>query len=280
MTALFKRDIKVVAGPLTIEPRTTAGENQPILKMTFDITKTNNREVNKCELKIWNLKESTRSKLQEKDLEVMIEAGYVEELNQIFKGDLENATVEKESVDTITILELGDGTKQIKKSRVNLSFRGGQAVGQMLEKVAETMGLAEGNLREKVARNGERSVLKELIQNVILSGKSMDVLDEIASSMGMNVSVQDKALQFLGPSEVLPGPAIPLDFRTGLIGSPEVGEKGVVTAMSLLNGRFKPGKKVAIESLFINGEFVIQKVQHTGDTWGEQWATNLELNPL
>lgn len=277
MTALFSRDIKVIAGPLSIEQQVQFGARLPILKIRFDITKTNNREPNKAELSIWNLQEQNRAKLQEKDLEVIIEAGYLEERNQIFKGDIETTTIGRSSVDWITTLELGDGSKQMQSSRINQSFRGPQTPGEMLKKVASALGLDTGNLNEKA---GGISVLKEFIQNVILSGKVTDVIDDIASSMGLNFSVQDKSLQFLSKGEVLPGPEIPLQAATGLIGSPSVGEKGVVTAVSLLNGRYKPGVGMRIKSLVVSGSFVVQKVQHVGDTWGDEWTTNLELKPL
>ena len=87
MTAKWKRDIEVITGPLTIRPRTAEGENQPILKMRFDITKTNNRAFNSAELAIWNLKLESRTLLQPKGLEVIIRAGYVDSLAQIWKGD-------------------------------------------------------------------------------------------------------------------------------------------------------------------------------------------------
>lgn len=276
MTQLFKRDVKVIAGPLTIEPRTELGENQTILKMSFDITKTNNREPNKAELIIWNLQEGSRSKLEEQDLEVIIEAGYIDERNQIFKGDIETTTISKSSVDWVTNLELGDGSKQIQSARINESFRGPQTPGQMLKKAAAALGLNTGNLDTKSA---DISVLKEFINNVILSGKAADVLDEISSAMGLNFSVQDKSLQFLSTGEALPGVPVPLSVGTGLLGSPSVGEKDIVTATSLLNGRIKPGCKVTLESLLVNGTFVAQKVQHVGDTWGDEWTTSMELKP-
>ncbi len=279
MTKLFNRDIEVMAGPLTISPRDEAGENQPVLKMRFDITKTNNREPNKAELKIWNLSPGSRSKLQAKDLEVVIQAGYVTGRAQIFKGDLETARTEKTSVDWITTLELGDGTKQMRKSRINKSFRGGQSAGQMLKVAAEALGLDTGNLKEKVASDGARSVLKQFV-GLVLSGKATDVLDDVASAMGLTYSVQDKSLQFLSRGEAVKGPAIKLNPATGLVGSPDVGEKGVVTASSLLNGRIRPGSKIDLTSLVVTGSFVCQKVQHVGDTWGAEWGSNIEMAPL
>jgi hypothetical protein len=286
MTEKFMRDIKVVAGPfplgsdpneLVIEPSEGLRD---VLKMRFDITQSNNREANKGSLSIWNLKEESRSKLQEEDSEVLIEAGYVGDLSQIFLGDLEKATNGRDSVNWITEIELGDGTSQLGKSRINLGLRGGQTPGAILKKAAQSLGLDVGNLDEKVSENGVRSVRREFINNVILSGKASDVLDEVASSLGYNFSIQGKKLQFLAKGEALKNPPVPLDLTNGLIGSPQVGEKGVVEAKSLLNGRFVPGQKIALASLVASGEFVAQKVQHVGDTWGDEWSTNVEMTPL
>lgn len=279
MTAKWKRDIKVTAGPLIIEPRTAEGEDQPVLKMRFDITKTNNREANKAELVIWNLKETSRTKLQERDLEVIIEAGYVDSIEQIFRGDTQRTVIAKEAVDWVVSIELGDGTKELKSKRINESFRGPQKPGQILKKAAEALGLDIGNLEDQIKKDGSRSVLKELISGYVMSGKASDVMDEIASSMGLNYSVQDKKLQVLPKGGWLPNPSIKLSAETGLIGSPQIGEKGGVTAASLLDPRMVPGQLVRVESEVIKGTFVVQKAHHVGDTWGNEWTTEMELNP-
>lgn len=277
MTAKIHRDVKVIAGPLIIEPRTVSGENQPLLRMRFDVTKTNNREPNTAKLTIWNLAEDSRSKLQSEDLEVIIEAGYVDELVQIFKGDLETATTTKESVNWMTELELGDGSTLMQSSRINEGFRGGQAPGAILKKAAAALGLDAGNIDEKVSADGARSVLKQFINNVILSGKTTDVLDEVAASLGLNYSVQDKSLQLLAKGESLSDPAVPLSVKTGLIGSPKIGEKGVISVESLMNGVMKPGRKIDLDSVALSGAYIAQKVQHVGDTWGPEWITAMEM---
>ena len=183
MSAKWQRDIQVVAGPLTIEPRTAEGEDQPILKMRFDIVSTNNREANKAELAIWNLKESSRTKLQEKNLEVIIKAGYVDSISQIFKGDTQRTVIEKEAVDWIATIELGDGAKELKNARINKSFRGPQKPGAILKELADAVGLDIGNLEEQIKQDGARSVLHEFINGIALSGKWSDKMDDVASSM-------------------------------------------------------------------------------------------------
>lgn len=280
MGRLYQRDIKVIAGPLTISPRTASGEAQPMLALTFQIDKDDGREPNKAKLRIWNLTETNRAKLQEKGLEVIIEAGYVDEIVQVFKGNIARSTITRDQVDWITDLGLIDGGNALKSARVHKSFRGGQPVGQMLKQAAETLGLDLGNLQEKVNADGARSVLKELVSSFVMSGSSADVVDKLASSMGLKFSVQDGKMQFLAKNEPLPGPAVRLSAGTGLLGSPSIGEKGAVKVKALLNGRIVPGRKVELESAVASGTYVARKLRHSGASWGDDWTTTLEMVAL
>lgn len=284
MATLYNRDIKLIAGPLTISPRTTSGATQPVLAIEFDILRTTDRASNKATIGIWNLKEANRTILQEKGLEMVLQAGYVEEIVELFKGDIDKTTIRRDATDWVITLETLDGGKQSKSARINQSLRGPQSVGQVLKKAAEAMGLDTGNLDEQVSANGARSVLKQFVSSVVLSGKAEDVLDEVASSLGLNFSVQSKKLQFLAKSGTQSAratgePPVQLNSTSGLIGSPSLGEKGTVKALSLLNGRVGPGRRVTLESAVVNGTFIAQKVQHKGQTWGADWTTSLELVP-
>jgi len=277
MADLYNRDIRIIAGPLTIEPRTAAGESQPMLALEFDVSKSLASTPNTATLSIWNLRSENRSKLQEKGLEVTIEAGYVSEIVQIFKGDIDASTISRDSVNWVTRLELTDGGKALKSARINQSFRGGQSVGQMLQKAAEALGLDTGNLADKVKTDGARSALKELVSGVVLSGSASDVVEDLAASMGLKFSVQDKKLSFLAKGEASSEPAIQLDSATGLLGSPSIGEKGVIRAQSLLNGRITPGRRVSLSSAVATGTFITKSLKHKGATWGDAWTTELEL---
>lgn len=282
MGELFNRDVKIVAGPLTIAARTATGASQPVLAIKFSIEKTLSSGPNKGALTIYNLSEANRTRLQEKGLEVTIEAGYVDEVVQICKMDIEHTAITRDAVNWVTEVELVDGGAARKKSRTNVSFRGGQSIGSMLGKAVEGFGdaLGLGNLKEKIASGGGRSALKEFISGFVLSGKTDDIVDKLAASMGLKFSVQDKEMLFLGKGEVIPGPPVLLDLTAGLIGSPSVGEKGVVTAKSLLNGRIRPGRRVLLSSLTVSGDYYADKVKHSGETWGDDWTTEVELAPL
>lgn len=277
MPDLFNRELNILAGPLMISTRLDSGKNQPMLQAKFEITKTNSRERNASTLVIWNLAEQSRAKLQETGLEVIVDAGYIDDVNQIYKGDIEHTTISRERVDWVTTVELGDGSERMKKARINESFRGPQTPGDMLRKAAKALGLDFGNLDEAASSDGARSVLKEFVSGFTMSGKVDDVIDELAESMGLTYSVQDKTIQLLPRNGALGDPPIALDASTGLIGSPSIGENDVVTAASLLNGVIRPGRRVNLDSAIVSGQFIAEKVQHIGETWGNEWTTKLEM---
>jgi hypothetical protein len=247
-----------------------------MLKFKFDVKKSNNREANESTISIWNLKESSRTILQEKGLEVILKAGYIDGISQIVRSDIERTNITHPAVDWIVELELADGAAAMKSRRINKSFRGPQQPGAILKQAAEALGLDPGNLNEQIRTNGARSVLKEWLSGNVLSGKASDVLDEIASSMGLNYSVQDKKLQFLPKNGALSTPAIKVSLETGMVGSPQIGEDGTITVKSLLDPRMVPGQKIDVESLVVSGDFVVANVHHFGDTWGPEWTTEVE----
>lgn len=276
MARLYNRDIRVTAGDLEIAPRTASGETQPALAAKFSVLKTDNREKNKARLTLFNLAERTRAKLQERRLPVEIEAGYVEEISRIFKGSIHSTTISRTETEWVTEVEMTDGGKAGTSARINESFRGTQSVGQMLKKAAASLGLDAGNLDEKVSLDGARSILKEFVSGFVLSGSAEDVVDKLAESMGLKFSIQDGSSQFLGKGEVLPGPPVFLTAGTGLIGSPSVGEKGVVKLRCLLNGLILPGRLIEVDSAVVSAELVTKQVRHTGATWGSDWTTQVE----
>lgn len=280
MADLFRRDIAIEIGSLVIQPRDETGAFKPLLHVSFDIEKTDVKDPNTATLRIWNLNAQNRSKLQQQGLSVVVLAGYVGRRKTIFKGDTEKTTITRDATDWITEVECGDGSKQLKKARTNQSFRGGQSLGKMIEKLAGDLGLDVGNIKEKIASDGARSVLKEFVSGFVASGKTSDVLDELAKSAGLKFSVQDGSVTLLAKTEVLPGPAVPVDSTSGLIGTPQIGEKGIVTARMLLNGEVVPGKKVTLSSAAASGSFVTRKVKHTGSTWGGDWLTEVEMGPI
>ena len=287
---LFDRDLVINVGGLRIasrlqdETRQRLGLRQneisTILKVTFKIVRTLKKEPNKAEVSIFNLKKDNRIALQEKKQPTVIEAGYIDNVSQIFSGNLEFGNNRKDGRTWITTLQAGDGSQKYKSARINKSIKGPAKIGDVLKTAAKALGINVGNLDSAAAGGSKRGSLKEFTSGIVLSGKAELSVDKIAKSMGLGWSIQDGQLQFLGADDTIGDLAPLLAPGVGLIGSPEPGDKGIVKVRTLLQPELLPGKRVKIESAEIDGVFRIEKSTFLGDTHGTDWYTDLECKPL
>lgn len=254
------------------------------LRMAFKVEKTLKAHPNQAELRIWNLAKDSRAKML-KDLAVTIQAGYQEDISLIFSGTMRKVDHPQVGPDIITRARIGDGDKEIKKSKISTSFKGKATPEQVLKKLAEATGLKVGNALKK-ARQGDLSgALQEITTGVVLSGNPYEIMETTARNLGYDLSVQDGALIMLGSDETLDYSAYLLSAQTGLVGSPEQAESsvvkgGIIKAVSLLNGQLIPGREVVLKSVQFNGSCRIEKVTFQGDTHGNEWFANLELKRL
>ncbi len=113
-----------------------------------------------------------------------------------------------------------------------------------------------------------------------LSGKVSKLLDKYVTSAGYQWSIQDGQLQVLAPDETLLDMITILSSVTGLVGSPEQSEKGIIKARSLLQPSIIPGRRVTVFSKMITGSYKATKASIFGDTWGTDWYTEFEGKPV
>jgi hypothetical protein len=104
--------------------------------------------------------------------------------------------------------------------------------------------------------------------------------DKYVSTAGYQWSIQDGVLQVLAPSETTLETVYVLNSSSGMIGSPEKGEDGTIKGVSLLQGDIRPGRRIQFDSKMVKGTFKTERVIHTGDTWGQNWYTELEAKPI
>ncbi len=282
MAKLFNRDLVLNAGGLEIRARDPASKDaRPTLRVIFQVVRSRVKDPNTADISIYNLKKSNRVALQEKEIDTVLRAGYVDNISQIFGGQLQRGSSVRNGSDWITSVQSGDSTKAFKSSRISKSFGGPVSVQDVLETVAKELGVGLGNLKDKISEGGIRASLSEFSNGFVASGKTEKVLQRITKAMGYTFSIQDGQLQLLSPGETInPDEAILLSSSTGLIGSPEPGEKGIVKARSLMQPETLPGRKVKIESEEIDAFFRVDKVVFAGDTWAPDWYSDLELSPV
>jgi hypothetical protein len=301
MSDLFNRDFSMLLGgvPLPIQSTDLAQSDkiQPALKVEFSIEKNSNKDPNIAEVIVYNFNPINRSTLQQGsklvetlrqatppklyDWPIVIEAGYVGFKELLFTGNITFANSRKEKTTWVTDIEAGDGEKQYRKSRINKSFGPGTNILTAATQTAALMGVGPGNLATKLGPGIFRKGYGVFAQGVTLSGRASNALDKMLSSAGFTWSIQDGQLLILAPNETTVEEVVVISNKLGnLIGSPEKGDEGSITIRSLLQGKLKPGRRLLLESNMITGFFKIEKVIHFGDTWGNDWYTEVEAKPL
>lgn len=283
MTELFRREVSLNIGGTLIRTRLGADRQAaPILKLAFKVVRSTKKEPNTAEISIHNLSPDNRVAFQTKDIEAELDAGYIDNVSQIFKGRLDFAENKLSGRDWITTLQTTDSGKPFRAARINTSIKGPAQIGDVLRAAGDALGINVGNIAEKIQSGSIRGALTEFTNGIVLSGKAEQVFDKVVKSMGYSWSIQDGQLQILGPAETVGADAVLLTPGTGLIGTPEAGEKGFVKARSLLQPDLIPGRKVKIESKNddVNGFFRAEKCVFVGDTWGNDWYVDVEAKPL
>lgn len=275
MTDLFNRDFSIIVGTVKIDARAMGNPTKslPTLACYFSIEKTLNRDPNKAQVTIYNLNEVHRKTLQ-KTWPLIVQAGYVGNKQQIFYGDISFVDSRREVSDWVTSIEANDGGKNYSSARMSKSFGPGTTMQQLLTEAALALGILPGNSVTKFAASPSGLVVFQ--KGVAVSGRVTKILDKYVSSAGYQWSIQDGQLQVLTPEETTLEKVVVLNKATGLIGSPEKGEDGTVKARCLLNGAIRPGCRTVIESEMVTGTYKVDRASFVGDTWGNDWYTDLE----
>jgi len=289
----FNRDFSVTVGSILINARTTetfkTGESattttfvaRPTLRCQFQIEKTNEPKPNKATVSIWNLDETSRTSIQTARVPVEVEAGYVDNTAILFLGKLLVAKHVRNGPDWVSNFESGDGSVEYSAKRIRESFKPGAKVQQIMKTVANQMGLGLGNAFSKINEGNFRGGIEEFKKGISLNGRAADMFDNLMSTAGFEWSIQDEQLLVLRPDETTEDQAFKVNPETGLIGSPVVGEKGVLTGKTLLNPNANPGRKIEVLTSEVDGFYKITKVKHVGDTAADQpWYSEFEAKPI
>lgn len=250
------------------------------LRVSFNIVRDLDPDPNPAEVSIYNLSAESRSKVQTAGAAVILEAGYGDDIEQLYSGDVRRANHVKEGADWVTQITLGDGDTKYRTTRANLGFSKGTSILTVIKQIADATGLKLGNILSKAQDGDVAKALTEAVNGMVVSGPAFIELSRLMASLGYELSIQDGALQALAEKETTTEQVLLLSPESGLIGSPETGENGVVTAKSLLQPGTRPGRRIKLESRSIEGFFRVDKATHSGDTHGTDWYTEMELKPL
>lgn len=305
---LFNRIVSLVIGKENGKGKELSG-----LRISFSIQKGSTKSPNSCTCKIWNLSPDTRSIVEVIGNVLILKAGYSDDIGpiNIFQGDVTRALTVREGPDWITEIEMLDGLSEFRDTKTSVSFNKGVTVQTVVSNIAKTFGLP---VRELPVNIGS----KQYPRGFAFVGRSRDALDKACNNLGLEWSIQNREIQIIKKGGFFKQRAIVLSPDSGLIGSPAresktmtekaaakegitktqkgvqvintLDEKGQdeeklqvngYKVKSLLQPTLEPGGYVQVKAKGINGEFFrIEELTHSGDTYGNEFHTELTLrNP-
>lgn len=274
------------------------------LHIEFSIKKTNKSETDTATFKIFNLSNETRQVLHNLEevssketkgqgvlLPEELEAGLVElrvgygnePLTRLFVGNVVQVSSTIKAPNLITTVTCGDGYKAHTDSFLNQSFPKKTTRKQIVKAAQAKMGLTEGLLKGAALNYSYKG-------GYTASGYCTQVLNDVLSSARppVNWHIKDNRLYVLPRGAEILDEAIVISEETGLIGSPERTGKSPGTPSSstkpgkgvkfvhLLEPRLDIGTTVDMQSKHIAGQYVINKVTHTGSYEGGKWYSLVE----
>ena len=278
MAELFHRSFRVSVGDVQFSSENVL---RP-LGLSFSVQRDDTPTPNNVNLLVYNLSEERRQALAEvggkEGVTVRLEAGYGEDLGQLFFGVLRKVQSWREGPTWHTQLSGGDKEKDLVLSRFNRTFKKGTPVSKVVEALVGTFDVDKGNLTDvasKLSLEGFLEGRSTLPKAMSFRGDTATILENILRSCGYRWSIQDGAFRAakLGHPSV-PGEGPLLTPRTGLLDTPTLDKDGKILGKALLNADLIPGKVFRVESSRVTGTFLCEKTVHKGETDGGAWEVS------
>lgn len=170
---------------------------------------------NSLKLRIYNLTPSHRKLFESGRLRVIFDAGYKDDTVQVFNGQVRSAYSMKEGNNWITYLDTGDSFMEVALAQINTSMGPATPLGQIIQKVAGSLGVKPGNMNLMLAKLGGK-LQAATGSRTILKGSSAKILTDLCDTAGLEWSVQNGELQLLEKGQ-------PLEDGTGVLLTPDTG---------------------------------------------------------
>lgn len=273
-----------------------------LFKIVFQVSQATVEQPKAAEIFIYNLSNETMSILsgsdgQNTDTQVILECGYGSELSVLFKGKVFQYRRGRDNpTDTWLCVLAISGDAIQNEAVVNQSIPAGTSkkeLGDLLIGESNKYGLITGEITnasdQQYARG--RVIFGSLHESIQQFGKEnnieFDYSDNIISSIN-SLRYSIEPVQILNP-------------KTGLVGLPQLTSEGLIVKC-LLNPKLKRKGRIQvdmsnlqterydigyaseqIDQIFkdqksatsADGMFVIQAIEHNGDTRGDDWYTTL-----
>jgi hypothetical protein len=267
------------------------------LRIRFRVRQEDSQKPNNAEILITNPSTATIQKIKKEGQTVSLEAGYEEDRGGvrglIFKGDLiQKRSGRDNPVETYLALLAASGDRAYTYATVSKTLAAGSTFKDQVDVAAESLkkyGIELGYIADLGSQKMPRART--------LFGSTRDLLRDIATATDSSWSIQNQKLQIIKNREKMPGNVHVINSRTGMVGLPEQTFDGIMCKM-LLNPKIIPGSIIKIDqasvqeqafspnyaaeaqnamipSIAEDGMYRVLVAEHTGDTRGLPWYTDV-----
>lgn len=248
-------------------------------KIRFEIKKSIVADKNSCRVDVYNLAEQTRNKITN-DINslVRVQAGYIENtgLVDIGQGNISHVVHQFRRPDIITTVYSKDGFKVTRNNIISLSFGENTPLSSIINAIITKL-----NIPVKFTDYDKSAIVKNGYSFI---GTIPDALNQLSLQFKFRWSIQNGQIQILSSNKGTNKQIISLSATTGLINDPEkiistkqldkqqVNEYRIV---ALLQPQLEAGDLIAVQSRIIEGVFIVNELEHSGDTRGDSWYTSM-----
>lgn len=267
---------------LDIFPKVGKSKRISDLRIKFKCGKLNKSKINDASIQVFNLSDDTRKLIQNKTTRVALSVGYLgltkkdetgktlpqeDSVEQIFIGNVTKIIHKVQPPDIITDIKIGDGDNHYRNSKHTKGYPPNTKLKDVISDLTNAMQLNKGP-QEGIPD-------KNFPHGITLSGLAKDHLNNLTQSNNLQWSIQDETLQVIPQNGHTTDSVIIIGPDSGLVGSPDRTLNGVEFSC-LIQPKLKPGRRVQLKSHFIEGEFIVKKVEHDGDSFSGNFLSKVQ----
>jgi hypothetical protein len=274
---------------------------------TFNVRRGDLQTPNSLDARIYNVKDATANTISQKEFtSISLSAGYAGgALGLLFKGSIKQFRKGRvNQLDSYVDITAADGDQAYNYATIAQTSPAGAKPGSVADLIQSALAAKSG---QQPITKGYQPKFKDTksIRGRVLFGMARDQCRDFALQNACKWSVQDGALTFIPWVSYVQGGDVPLiSVKTGLIGVPEQTQAGLNVRV-LLNPNLKVGTLIKLDAQVNQfrfgldlpsqatnpaialqnqlapgsgpnqGLYYVMVANHTGDTRGQNWYTDL-----
>lgn len=209
---------------------------------------------------------------------VEVDAGDLGDVGRVFEGSCQDANHEHEGTHWFTQLNVNDGLSTMIGGHVNDRFPAGSSFYSVVRHLVKSMGLDTGNLTEaQLQASFDTNSPSNFPNGFITIGNPQLILRKILTSSGAEWFVDRGTFYIVRKGEALPGRSAEVDIQTGLSSRPKPLPDGGVGITTRFRKDIRVGRKVALESTQLSGDYRCEVVTHNINNYLGEWTTSAIL---